>query len=272
MRHLALLLALFFALATAAQNRRPAAKRPATTTRKPATSTHTNPAAKNPAAANNPTIKKAVSSNPQYKEVSFSIHGKAHGFADGEWVKLCEPGKNGPIATDSVQLSGEDFAFSGKTLNVPHLQYIVTGTGVTKTLVELFVEEGTISVDITASQRIDRVSGTAHNNIYTPYRDSVNAIYTQIYNCTRESMRLSNPEADREAYRLGADSLRQQIVDYTYTFARKNLNNWVGIYLFAQYYRRFTPAQNKSLLAAVPKKFASLPIIADIRKFARTQK
>ena len=267
MKHLIMIIALLTTLSISAQTRKPAVRKPATTTvRKPATQQRTNPAAQNPTAAASPHIKKAVNSNPQYREVSYTIRGKAHGFPEGEWVKLCEPSKSGLRATDSVQLQGEDFSFRGKTLNVPYMKYLVLGQGVKKTLVEVFVEEGTVSVDITAEKRIDHVSGTPTNNAYTPYRDSINAIYTQIYDCTRESMRLTNSAEDREAYKMGADSLRKQQVEYTYTFARRNLGNWAGIYLFAEYYKRFTTAQNKALLAAVPKKYANLPIFEEIRK------
>lgn len=282
MRHIIMIIALLTALSASAQTNKPVRKSTTTTSvRKSAANTtarkapprqRTNPAAKNPVAAANPNIKKAVNSNPQYREVSYAIHGKAHNFSEGEWVKLCAPSKNGLQATDSVQLQGEDFSFRGKTLNVPYMKYLVLGQGVKKTLVEVFIEEGNINVDITAEKRIDHVSGTPSNNTYTPYRDSINAIYTQIYDCTRESMRLTNSAEEREAYKLGADSLRRQIVTYTYSFARKNLNNWVGIYLFAEYYKRFTASQNKALLAAVPKKFAILPLMEEIRKYTKTQK
>ena len=264
-----------FSILCFAQTRKPAttaAKKPVTTaTKKPVATTKTAPV-KKVTTTNNPKIVKAVQSNPQYKEVSYTLRGKAHGFGEGEWISLCEPGKNGLEATDSVQLQGEDFAFKGRTLNVPYMKYLVVGQGVHKTLVEVFIEEGNIVVDITADKRIDQVKGTVTNNIYTPYRDSINTIYTQIYDATRESMRLSNSADERESYKLGIDSLHNQMVQYTYTFARKNLNNWAGIYLFAEYYKRFTPAQNKALLAAVPAKFANMPLIAEIRKFNNSRK
>lgn len=259
-------------IAAPAQTRNPLAKKPATTTaKKPAATAKTAPA-KKVTTTKNPGIVKAVQSNPQYKEVSYTLRGKAHGFQEGEWISLCEPGKNGLVATDSVQLQGEEFSFRGRTLNVPYMKYLVVGQGVHKTLVEVFIEEGNIVADITADKRIDQVKGTVTNNFYAPYRDSINTIYTQIYECTRESMRLSNSADDREAYKLGIDSLRNQIVQYTYTFARKNLSNWAGIYLFAEYHKRFTVAQNKALLTAVPSKFSGLPIIAEIRKFNNTRK
>lgn len=274
MKHLILTLALLAATIAGAQTGKTTVRKPAagTVQKKPATTQRTNPAAKNPVVQSNAAIKKAVSANPQYKEVSFSIRGKAHGFPEGEWVKLCRPGKQGLEPTDSVQLVGEEFAFRGKTLNVPYMQYLVVGQNHNQSIVELFLEEGNIEADITAGERRDRIGGTTHNNIYSPYRDSINALYNGIFRCTRESMRHTTSAEDREAYKLGADSLKQEIVKQSYTFARKNLNNWVGIYLFAEYHKRFTAAQNKTLLAAVPSKYANLPIIGEIRKFVRTQK
>ena len=262
-----------FSILCFAQTRKPAAaKKPATTTvKKPVATTKAAPT-KKVTTTNNPKIVKAVQSNPQYKEVSYTLRGKAHGFEDGEWISLCAPGNNGLEATDSVQLQGEDFTFKGRTLNVPYMKYLVVGKGVHKTLVEVFIEEGNITADITADKRIDQVRGTVTNNIYMPYRDSINTIYTQIYDATRESMRMSNSADVREAYKLGIDSLHNQMVQYTYTFARKNINNWAGLYLFAEYHKRFTVAQNKAILAAVPKKFATLPIIAEIRKHNNSRK
>ncbi|MBQ7742966.1 MAG: DUF4369 domain-containing protein [Bacteroidaceae bacterium] len=264
-----------FSILCFAQTRKPvtaAAKKPATTTvKKPVATTKAAPT-KKVTTTNNPKIVKAVQSNPQYKEVSYTLRGKAHGFEEGEWISLCAPGNNGLEATDSVQLQGEDFTFKGRTLNVPYMKYLVVGKGVHKTLVEVFIEEGNITADITADKRIDQVRGTVTNNIYMPYRDSINTIYTQIYDATRESMRMSNSADVREAYKLGIDSLHNQMVQYTYTFARKNINNWAGLYLFAEYHKRFTVAQNKAILAAVPKKYATLPIIAEIRKYNNSRK
>lgn len=205
----------------------------------------------------------------QYKEVAYTITGKAHDFPEGEWVKLCEPGAKGLQTIDSVQLHGEDFAFKGKTLSIPKMAFIVMGEGAKKTLVELFLEEGNIEVDITAAKRVDKVSGTLNNNIYSPYRDSINLVYTDLYNCIRESYKPTTSKDDREAYQLGADSMRQRLVTVTYDFAAKNLNNWVGIYLFAEYYKRFTLQQDKHLLTLVPKKYAALPIISEIRKYCK---
>lgn len=205
----------------------------------------------------------------QYKEVNFTITGKAHDFPEGEWVKLCEPGAKGLQTIDSLQLQGEDFTFKGKTLSIPKMAFIVMGEGAKKTLVELFLEEGNIQVDITAAMRVDKVSGTLNNNIYSPYRDSINLVYTDLYNCIRESYKPSTSKDDREAYQLGADSMRQKLVTVTYDFTAKNLNNWVGLYLFAEYYKRFTLQQDKHLLTLVPKKYATLPIITEIRKYCK---
>lgn len=205
----------------------------------------------------------------QYKEVSFTITGKAHDFPEGEWVRLCEPGAKGLQTIDSVKLNGEDFSFKGKTLSIPKMAFIVMGEGAKKTLVELFLEEGNIKVDITAAMRVDKVSGTPNNNIYSPYRDSINLVYTDLYNCIRESYKPSTSKDDREAYQLGADSMRQRLVSVTYDFAAKNLNNWVGLYLFAEYYKRFTLQQDKHLLTLVPKKYTTLPIITEIRKYCK---
>lgn len=277
MNHKIILFSLLFSLLSILchaqwQTRKPVATKQATTTAKKPVPVKKPATTKRVTTTNNPTIVKAVQNNPQYKEVNYTLRGKAHGFQEGEWISLCEPGKNGLVTTDSMQLQGEDFVFKGRTLNVPYMKYLVLGQDVHKTIVEVFIEEGNILVDITADKRIDKVSGTVTNNIYAPYRDSINTIFTQIYDCTRESMRMSNSAEDREAYKLGIDSLRKQMVAYTYTFARKNLGNWAGIYLFAEYHKRFTVAQNRALLAAVPKKYATLPIIAEIRKFNNSRK
>lgn len=205
----------------------------------------------------------------QYKKVAYAISGKAHDYPEGEWVKLCEPGEKGLQAMDSVRLKDGAFAFRGTTLSIPKMAFIVMGEGAKKTLVELFLEEGNINVDITAAKREDHVSGTLNNNIYSPYRDSINLVYTDLYNCIRETYKPTNSKEDKEAYQLGADSMRRKLVTVSYEFASKNLNNWVGIYLFAEYYKRFTTAQNRHLLALVPKKYANLPIISEIKRYCK---
>lgn len=205
----------------------------------------------------------------QYKKVTYAISGKAHDYPEGEWVTLCEPGEKGLQAMDSVRLKDGAFAFRGTTLSIPKMAFIVMGEGAKKTLVELFLEEGNINVDITAAKREDHVSGTLNNNIYSPYRDSINLVYTDLYNCIRETYKPTNSKEDKEAYQLGADSMRRKLVTVSYEFASKNLNNWVGIYLFAEYYKRFTTAQNRHLLALVPKKYANLPIISEIKRYCK---
>lgn len=243
-------------------------RKPQATARKPQTAAQRAQAQKL-AAARKRQAQREAEYSAQFKEVAYTITGKAHDFPEGEWVKLCQPGEKGLQTVDSVRLQGEDFSFSGKTLSVPRMAYIVMGEGAKKTLVELFLEQGNISVDITASKRIDRVSGTLNNDIYAPYRDSINLVYTDLYNCLKESYNLKNSKDDRDSYRLGADSMRQRLVDISYEFASKNLNNWVGIYLFAEYYKRFTLEQDRHLLTLVPRRYAELPIIGEIRKYCK---
>lgn len=247
-----------------------AAQRPQSTQKKPLTAAQKAQAQR--AAARQRTARQQAARaqvEAQYKEVAYTITGRAHGYPEGEWVKLCEPGTKGLQTIDSVKLSGEDFSFEGKTLSIPKMAYIVMGEGATKTLVELFLEKGDINVDITAAKRIDKVSGTPNNNIYSPYRDSINLVYTDLYNCIRETYKPSTSKEDKEAYQLGADSMRRKLITVTYDFASRNLNNWVGLYLFGQYYKHFSLQQDRRLLSLVPKKYATLPIIAEIRKHCK---
>lgn len=213
-------------------------------------------------------------STPQatYKDVTFNIKGKAHGYDEGEWVRLCTPGKNGLVTRDSAEITNGEFHFTGKTKNIPHLQYISVGKGLKKNIIEVFLEEGTTQIELFAGEKRETVTGTTHNNIYSPYRDSLNAIYTNLYACIRESIRLTNSEEDREAYKAGADLMRNKLTETSYVFAGKNMNNWVGVYLFAEYYKKFTPAQNKTLMTKVPAKYKNLPIMLEIKQFINKQK
>lgn len=216
--------------------------------------------------------KKTLPPRPVYKEITYKVVGTAHGYNDGEWVKLCTPSQAGFTAYDSIKLADGKFSFEGKGMNVPHMQFIVLGEGAQKNVCELFLEEGTAVVELTAGEKQDRVTGTKHNDLYTPYRDSMNVIYTDLYNCIRESIRTSNSESDRESYKAGADMLRAKMKTTAYNFAVKNINNWAGLYLFAEYHKHFTAQQNKAVLAKMPQKFSILPITAEIRKFVKTQK
>ena len=86
MRHIIMIIALLTALSASAQTNKPVRKSTTTTSVRKSTTTtsvrksaanttarkapprqRTNPAAKNPVAAANPNIKKAVNSNPQYR-------------------------------------------------------------------------------------------------------------------------------------------------------------------------------------------------------------
>ena len=66
--------------------------------------------------------------------------------------------------------------------------------------------------------------------------------------------------------------LRKKIVEVSYDYANKNMTNWVGVYLFAEYYKRFTLQQNKNLLTKMSRKYGNLPITAEIRKYVNQQK
>lgn len=202
--------------------------------------------------------------NDQFKEVEYTIVGKAHGFEPNEWVKLYNAGTM-VSAFDSVQLNGEDFSFTGKTLSIPREIFLVTGEGAKKTMVEFFLEKGTINIDITASERTDKVTGTTHNNIYMPYRDSINVIYTDILACIQGYGNFKNSADDRESYKMGEKVLRDKLVATTYDFTLKNTNNWVGVYLFAQYFGRFTKKQNNAIIARMPQRFANTPAIKEIK-------
>lgn len=257
MKHFFILLAIIIATTASAQNtRKTTPKRPQTTT------TRKNTKATTP----------KNTSQAAYKDVTFNIKGKTHGYDDGEWVRLCTPGENGLVTRDSAKITNNEFRFAGKTKSIPHLQYITVGQGLKKNIVEVFLEEGTTQIELFAGEKRETVTGTTHNNIYSAYRDSLNAIYTNLYACISESVRLTNSEEDREAYKAGADLMRKKLTETSYVFAGKNMNNWVGVYLFAEYYKKFTPAQNKTLMAKVPAKYKNLPIMLEIKQFINKQK
>lgn len=275
MKYILFMLALTIAVATMGQTKKPTTK-PATTqvrtTKTQATKTPTKTAAMTPqqrAAAQKAAEQKRAAMQKQYeaqfKEVPFTIVGKAHGFEPNEIVKLCYAGDE-IQAFDSVQLNGEDFTFSGKCLGIPREVFIVLGQGINKTLVELFLEQGTINVDITAGERIDKVTGTTNNNIYSEYRDSINAIYTDIFECIKAKNDFRNSADDRESYKLGEQQLREKLVQTAYAYSYKNANNWVGVYLLAQYFPRFTKKQNNAIIARMPQKFANTPAIKEIKQ------
>lgn len=209
---------------------------------------------------------------PVYRDVTYVVDGRTSGYADGEWVKLCIPAAGGLKAHDSVRIKDGRFRFSGKTKNVPYMQYITVGEGIQKNITELLLEEGTIAVQLTAGEKKDRVTGTPHNDIYMPYRDSLNDIYTKMYACLTEAAKLSNSKDDRESYSAGADMLRKKIITVSYDYAAANMTNWVGVYLFAEYYKRFSLQQNRTLLAKMSRKYGNLPITAEIRKYVNKQK
>ncbi len=303
MKFLYFVMAAMLAVATTAQTNKPATQypaatsrpvlttqRPATTTQRPATATQrpnasaqaaqkktaqTKTAPMTPqqkAAAQKAAQQKAAQQraaqqkiiNDQYKEVEYTIVGKAHGFGPNEWVKLYNAGTTAS-AFDSVQLRGEDFSFTGKTLSIPREIFLVTGEGANKTIVEFFVEKGTINIEITAGERTDKVTGTTHNDIYMPYRDSINVIYTDILACIQGYSNFKTPADDRESYKLGEKMLREKLVATSYDFTLKNTNNWVGVYLFAQYYSRFTKKQNNAIIARMPQRFANTPAVKEIK-------
>lgn len=208
----------------------------------------------------------------QYQMVSYRIEGTAVDFLDGEWVRLCNPTAEGLSAYDSTQVWGEKFSFSGKTRSIPHLQYIAIGTGTEKNVTEVFLEKGTINVALVAGKKTDKVTGTVTNNAYTPYRDTMNVLYSNLYASIAESLNFDNSDDDREAYKAGAELVKKDMVRTTYDFASKNMGNWTGIYLLGQYYKQFTKAENRALLGKLPKKFQNLPLITDIRKYINNQK
>ncbi len=215
---------------------------------------------------------KTQTQRPVYKDVAYVVDGTVSGYADGQWVKLCMPSAKGLLAHDSTRIDGGKFRFVGKTKNVPYMQYITVGEGQDKNITELLLEEGTINVKLVAGESKDSVTGTTHNDIYMPYRDSINDIYAKIYACMAEAAKLTNSVEDRESYRAGAEMLKKKITTVSYDFASKNMTNWVGVYLFAEYYKRFSLQQNKTLLDKMSRKYGNLPITAQIRKYVNKQK
>lgn len=264
MKHILLILALMACMAGNAQS---AAQRGATRKTTPVTKV-----TKKATATQTTQRRQVVRQRPVYKDVNYVIEGNANGYDNGQWVRLCTPSPSGLLAYDSTKVEGGRFSFKGVTKNVPHMQYVTIGEGLQKNITEVLLEQGTIKMDLVAGKKEDRVTGTTHNDIYTPYRDSLNDIYTKLYACLTEGMKLTNSQEDRESYKAGADMLRNKIVSVSYDFANKNMTNWVGVYLFAEYYKRFTPQQNKTLLAKMQKKYGNLPITAEIRKYVNKQK
>ena len=206
------------------------------------------------------------------KLVDFTISGRVYGISDGDWVMLCEPSDKGLHPVDSAQIDGGRFSFKGKVKSIPYKQYLSVGTGRRAHILDLFVEKGDIKVFLTSESYKDSVGGTRHNDIYTPYRDSINNIYARLQATMVQSMLPSNSATDREAYAAGVEVLRKKIVEMTYGFASKNIGNWVGVYLFGENYKQFTRKQNQALLARLARSHPNLPLEKEIRQFVSRQK
>lgn len=256
LRHLLLLLAACLLLQTADAQTAASKKivRPVTAAKRPATM-----------------VQRSAAADAQ-KLVDFTISGRVYGISDGDWVMLCVSSDKGLHPVDSAQIDGGRFCFKGKVKSVPYKQYLSVGTGRSAHLLELFVEKGDIKVFLTSESYKDSVGGTRHNDIYTPYRDSINNIYASLQATMVQSMLPSNSATDREAYAAGAEVLRKKIDETTYGFASKNIDNWVGVYLFGENYKHFTRKQNQALLARLARSHPNLPLEKKIRQFVNRQK
>jgi thiol-disulfide isomerase/thioredoxin len=186
------------------------------------------------------------------QQKKWHIAGKTAGIPKNTIIYFNEAVDGELAATDSMQLTGDTFEFSGTTVR-PEVRYLSYKVGHRLHWAEMFVEEGTINVVL--SPKSTSVRGTQNNDIYQDLQDKTTVLEQQ-QDDIRMAVRDTTLTKDSiHALRMEYTRLDNEITALRKDCMRKYIKLPVGVMLFKQYSRKTSLDERQQLLAEIPEEY-----------------
>ena len=203
------------------------------------------------------------------EKAGYTIKGTAEGASDGDTVYLQERAENGFAALDSTVVKGGTFEFKGVHDSVAVLRYVTYMKGNNHMAAMLFVEPGTVTVNMSAKE--SRVSGTPNNDVVQGFMDEYERIDSElesIYKKVDSDSTLTSAQKDSlmkvldEKQAAGEKSIFRLISD--------NVGNAAGVQLLGMFGLSLDAADVQPLLAEVPDSLAANPSFVRLKEIVES--
>lgn len=164
------------------------------------------------------------------------------------------------VATDTTVVQNGNFEFSG-VADTTYLRFITLDEKVNSEYeirVPVLIEPGKI---IMSFDSVVNVIGTPVNNAYNDMRieqkalvGNIRKVIDRFNKANAEGTMTSELEAEIDQE---YDNISDQLTELNYNFARKNIDNQLGQYVFISSSSRFKPVQQKEILYLADESFKS---------------
>lgn len=163
------------------------------------------------------------------------------------------------VAIDTANVLNGEFIFKGLAKEGPMMHFIVLDDAPAKIKapVAVIIEPGDINVTLDS---VSNVGGTPLNNNYQSFVTKMNALNADVAALWEKTKDTVN--VDKTALQKEFDEKQKESVDNAFDFAKANIQNQVGTYLFVRNASYFSTDQIKELLSSVKPEFK-----ARVKKF-----
>lgn len=183
----------------------------------------------------------------------YRISGAASDLVNGDTIYIQEVVRNRPVNPPIAQALVKDgrFTFEGNVNHsVPKVLFLVSPVEGKQMFTEFFLEPG----EITANLNLENTSitGTPQNDSYQQVRNKVTALRSKLMDVYRQ-MNSKDLTAEEDArHRQTMLALENEFKTLMKDEAAKQIQTPVGVFIFTQIYRDYSPAVADSLFRLIP--------------------
>lgn len=132
--------------------------------------------------------------------------------------------------------------------------------------VGLFIEPGTIKLNMSEKPALAKTSGTPCNDKWQELNDTLIAYGAQIDALAASIQQNKLSEQEQKAIEKKIAALSAKSDDFVKVFAKKNVNNEVGYFIISNYAPSMNDEAKAELVGALPEKFAKRDAIVALKK------
>lgn len=195
---------------------------------------------------------------------SYKIEGQGDGMADGDTLYLTTDMTTG-IPMDTIIAKDGKFEISGTTDST--FFAMIYNAKRQEINIPLFVEPGTITVNLSKNPGQSKVSGTETNEKWQTLNDSVVKIGTQINRIATYIYDNQLTESEQKDQMAAIERLNKHFNSFITDYARKNIANEMGYFILTYYPEDVISNKDKlDMIAKMPKAMRNRPAMKQLEQ------
>ncbi|MDR1744114.1 MAG: AhpC/TSA family protein [Dysgonamonadaceae bacterium] len=180
---------------------------------------------------------------------------------EGDTIYVQKIGENEFVTVDTVVIKNGSFTLKG-TADSTYLRFFALSKS--KPSLPVLVEPGVIKVTFDS---LSSVSGTPVNDAYNTFKGEVAGLEKKISAVIKEYNRAEAEGKDTDSIEQSYDTIVEEITRLSFEFAKENIHNELGEYVFLSSAGMFKTGQQKELLDMASDKFKAMPMMQRLSKF-----